>query len=335
MPKWSNASLLSREGLPCVAIQFCLAALVLAAAFAADSVRPKGAGAAAKPAVVRRAAALVKRGGGFGQTGGGFGTTGGGSGFGATTNGNTGFGGGPALGTTVQAVCLAIARWAAASPGDRVTLWARPVVRGALPGWGLPTPRRAFSRATGRETLSAAEPVTCRTSSAVWPWRVAWPRKVCKVVAEASSRARGATTAAISSSRTAGDATAARRMRQVRTVLSVGFDLPPRDQSALASTVAQRLVRSRGVEAMSPVTVTMQGRTAVLLGVVPTEHAKSVAEQLALLEPGVSQVQNDLTVSEVPAGPATEASATATPPARPAATPRGAACGGDAARGRG
>jgi osmotically-inducible protein OsmY len=110
-----------------------------------------------------------------------------------------------------------------------------------------------------------------------------------------------------------------RQQRQVRTVIDVGFSMPPRNQSAIATTVAQRLAQSRGVEARSPVTVTMSGRVAVLSGVVPTDHARNLAEQLALLEPGVSRVQNDLTIAEESSENADTASATAVPP--PAARP--------------
>jgi hypothetical protein len=110
-----------------------------------------------------------------------------------------------------------------------------------------------------------------------------------------------------------------RQQRTVRTVLDLGFNMPPRNQSALATTVASRLAKSHGIEAMSPVTVTMSGRTAVLQGVVPTDHARNVAEQLALLEPGVSTVQNELTVASPPSESSDSASATAVPPtvARP------------------
>ena len=110
--------------------------------------------------------------------------------------------------------------------------------------------------------------------------------------------------------------------RTVRTVLTLGFQVTPRSQPALASTVAQRLANSRGVDAMSPMTVTMQDRTAVLRGVVPTDHARTLAEQLALLEPGVSRVQNELTVAPVTTAGTAEATATAAPPPRSTATVR-------------
>lgn len=44
------------------------------------------------------------------------------------------------------------------------------------------------------------------------------------------------------------------------------------------------------------VTVLMQGQTAFLRGSVPTYHDRDLAGRLMLLEPGVDQVKNDLTV---------------------------------------
>jgi osmotically-inducible protein OsmY len=108
--------------------------------------------------------------------------------------------------------------------------------------------------------------------------------------------------------------------RTVRTVLRLGFVPARPTQPVIASTVAKRLANSRGVNAMSPVTVTMNDQTAVLQGVVPTEHARTIAEQLALLEPGVVRVQNELTVAGSPAAePPSAASATVTPTLPPIA----------------
>jgi osmotically-inducible protein OsmY len=47
---------------------------------------------------------------------------------------------------------------------------------------------------------------------------------------------------------------------------------------------------------LGEIDVAMQGRTAILAGRVPTERAKRLAEGVAMLEPGVSDVQNDLIV---------------------------------------
>ncbi len=46
----------------------------------------------------------------------------------------------------------------------------------------------------------------------------------------------------------------------------------------------------------TPITVVVEGKTAVLQGVVRTDHSKAIAERLALLEPGIYRVRNELTV---------------------------------------
>jgi osmotically-inducible protein OsmY len=62
-------------------------------------------------------------------------------------------------------------------------------------------------------------------------------------------------------------------------------------QSELSASL-QNLVGRNGLR---PIEVTLQGRTAVLRGGVATPHNRDLAARLALLEPGVDQVQNELT----------------------------------------
>jgi hypothetical protein len=64
----------------------------------------------------------------------------------------------------------------------------------------------------------------------------------------------------------------------------------------MAIAVTARLAKSMRLPAGSPVTVAMTGRTAVLRGVVATEHDRALAEQLLHLEPGISEVANELRV---------------------------------------
>ena len=54
----------------------------------------------------------------------------------------------------------------------------------------------------------------------------------------------------------------------------------------------------------APIKVEMEGRTAVLTGTVDTDHARDLAERLAMLEPGISDVRNELIVD--PAAPKVE-----------------------------
>jgi len=81
-------------------------------------------------------------------------------------------------------------------------------------------------------------------------------------------------------------------------VLFDRFDHPSVPNSKVASKLSMQLTKSKGISAVGPVTVEMQGQTAVLRGVVATGHDRDLAARLALLEPGVSQIQNELQVQE-------------------------------------
>ena len=60
--------------------------------------------------------------------------------------------------------------------------------------------------------------------------------------------------------------------------------------------LTQRLNRSASVQPEGPVEVEVRGRVAILRGLVATDHARDLAAQLVLLEPGVDQVDNQLQV---------------------------------------
>jgi hypothetical protein len=92
-----------------------------------------------------------------------------------------------------------------------------------------------------------------------------------------------------------------RNNRALRTVLSVGFDHPTLPTTQISSALSSRFVnleRMKRFQSLAPVEVTMEGQTAILRGVVATDHDRVLAEQLALLEPGVAAVQNDLSVAQ-------------------------------------
>jgi hypothetical protein len=65
-------------------------------------------------------------------------------------------------------------------------------------------------------------------------------------------------------------------------------------QSQLAKNL-QNLVRNAG---LPPIEVAVQARTVVLRGAVGTAHNRDLAARLALLEAGVDQVQNELTIAQ-------------------------------------
>jgi hypothetical protein len=83
----------------------------------------------------------------------------------------------------------------------------------------------------------------------------------------------------------------------VRVRLEPAFDLPTApssettalNEARLNQTVAERVSRTARVE--------INGRTAILQGSVDTDRERALLERLVRLEPGVSEVQNRLTVS--------------------------------------
>jgi hypothetical protein len=103
----------------------------------------------------------------------------------------------------------------------------------------------------------------------------------------------------------------------VRTELSLGFDAPAPDAQKLSSSLGQRLANLPAVHWSTPGQVEIQGRTAILRGVVATQHDRDLAERVIRLEAGIEQVQNLLVVA--PSSAAAPNSPVA--PGTPAATP--------------
>jgi len=94
----------------------------------------------------------------------------------------------------------------------------------------------------------------------------------------------------------------ARTRNEIRTSLRVAFEYPR--MAAVPQQgrkVLDRLVASQRIRALSPVQVVVHDGTAILQGVVATEHDRGVAERLILLEAGIWDVQNELVVAQAPA----------------------------------
>ena len=70
--------------------------------------------------------------------------------------------------------------------------------------------------------------------------------------------------------------------------------------------LAERLRRALGDRLRSPLQVTIEGQTATLRGVVATEHDRVLAGHVARFEPGVLEVENELTAAATPSGAPTE-----------------------------
>jgi hypothetical protein len=89
--------------------------------------------------------------------------------------------------------------------------------------------------------------------------------------------------------------------RKYRIQVQVAFDHPAPSTPALTVNLQRQLGPTSQLRSLGPIRVEIQGRTAILSGTVATEHMRALAEKLALLEPGISEVRNELTVSAAPA----------------------------------
>lgn len=95
----------------------------------------------------------------------------------------------------------------------------------------------------------------------------------------------------------------ANQAQPVRAAMVIGFAvpaMPSRSAPQLSIQLARRFSQVPQIQARSPVQVEMTGRTVVLRGSVTTAHGRDLAERLALLEPGVERVVNELAIE--PAG---------------------------------
>ncbi len=86
----------------------------------------------------------------------------------------------------------------------------------------------------------------------------------------------------------------------LRVPIKLGFAYAGAPPARVSSQLQTRLARLPQFARNSQVVVEMEQRTAVLKGNVATEDQRRLVERLALLEPGVSKVRNELTLSAVP-----------------------------------
>jgi hypothetical protein len=99
---------------------------------------------------------------------------------------------------------------------------------------------------------------------------------------------------------------AAGQSRRIRAQRQVDFDYRPSTPLQVGSQLSARLTRIKGIRSLGPVTVEVVERTAILRGVVATDRDRVRAEQVALLESGISRVQNELSVGQLPSEQAEE-----------------------------
>jgi len=83
---------------------------------------------------------------------------------------------------------------------------------------------------------------------------------------------------------------------QLRIPIKLGFAPRPIQTARVATGFTARLARLPEFHASGPIVVSMDGRTAVLQGVVASEADRQLAEKLVMLEPAVRAVRNELVV---------------------------------------
>jgi hypothetical protein len=90
----------------------------------------------------------------------------------------------------------------------------------------------------------------------------------------------------------------------VRVPIRVGFQPPPITGTQFTTAFSERLAKMPGLLSSGRIEVSLEGRTAVLRGTVPSDSDRQLAERLAYLEPEVAQVRNELIVGTPPPAPA-------------------------------
>lgn len=101
---------------------------------------------------------------------------------------------------------------------------------------------------------------------------------------------------------------------EIRSEIRLGFAYEAPAQSELTTKLAGRLDGCSRIQSRGPYRISVDGGgMATLRGVVATEHDRMLAEMLIRLEPGVRQVQNDLTVAQAAQPAATPPAAAASP----------------------
>ena len=84
--------------------------------------------------------------------------------------------------------------------------------------------------------------------------------------------------------------------RSIRFKIRSGFTVPRAALTAVSQRFEQRLSRLPGLADATAVQVQMEGSTAVLTGSVASDREAELIARLAVLEPGIDSVRNELTV---------------------------------------
>ena len=106
---------------------------------------------------------------------------------------------------------------------------------------------------------------------------------------------------------TGGEGPPAQNSASIRTAFRAAFDYPRPDSDQLSTLLMRRLAVTPAIQTQIPIRVQLQGRTAILRGVVSTEHDRRLAEQMIRLEPGIELVKNEIVVANPDTGGAVAA----------------------------
>ncbi|HYW80833.1 MAG TPA: BON domain-containing protein [Thermoguttaceae bacterium] len=82
----------------------------------------------------------------------------------------------------------------------------------------------------------------------------------------------------------------------IRAAARLAFEAPQVDPGQVSASLVRRLQQPGQMQTRLPVEVTIDGQIATLRGQVATEYDRILAERFVRLEPGISQVANELVV---------------------------------------
>ncbi|MEE8450511.1 MAG: BON domain-containing protein [Thermoguttaceae bacterium] len=86
--------------------------------------------------------------------------------------------------------------------------------------------------------------------------------------------------------------------KSIRTTARLAFETPQIDSGHVSASLVRRFQQPGPIQTRLPVEVTVDGRTATLRGQVATEYDRILAERFVRMEPGISQVANELVVAQ-------------------------------------
>lgn len=84
----------------------------------------------------------------------------------------------------------------------------------------------------------------------------------------------------------------------LRTRLRSGIDVAPMLPEQVQTRAVERIRQLPTANQINGIGIVMEGRTAILTGEVASEQQRRMSELLIRLEPGVSQIDNRLTIAQ-------------------------------------